>query len=326
MDYIPAPAWGQLNVTLKADGKCGMEDPIQWPQICVEDSRWISLACIRRPSCGPRDHQHWRLPIRGEPGAPGDLVRAVEGFQDLYKLSKARLQPLREMLRSSGDDIEVFESSKGSSSYLRWLQLNAKNALDCLEVPATERDIVRQLAVAERFWCMISAWLTYQDLFCNLTAASAPREVDRTLMGCFTTSPKVVGEFYHAGVPVWHMRLMHTLSPAIRVRSVTTLQLPDNIVVTSGPFGSRPVYQGLPGKAQFEAIIFGSNQYIDIEPLPFPASYTSSNAARDAGRAVAPLIGQTSATSSSAGPSRITTSASKKKKKQAQKQKAIPCT
>ncbi|KAI0083266.1 hypothetical protein BDY19DRAFT_998708 [Irpex rosettiformis] len=298
MSYIPMPVWGRLDVSMKADGKFGMEDPLQWPQAYIASSRWKSLMCIPRASHPRRRCDLWHVPT---------------------------VHLLRSFVEELNRDVESFESSKGPNSHLRWLQLTMTNTLDCLEAPSTERDIIRQLAALERFCCMLIAWLTWDSAFSNLSAVSVIPIVHADLMGCFTTSLSVVGELYHAGIPVWHMRLISTVTPSIHVVSCPPLSPPESLVTDSGNFGSRPVYQGPPGQAQIEAIIFCGSQYIDIEQLPFPEGYSDRNAASNIGLAAVSLLGLPASSSSQAGPSRTASSSRTKKEKQKKKkQQANP--
>ncbi|KAI0093364.1 hypothetical protein BDY19DRAFT_990009 [Irpex rosettiformis] len=314
MDYIPAPSWGRLNVSLKANGKFGVEDPLLWPQMYVPSSRWRSLACI------PRDgHPRRRLDLWHSPTA--DVLDAASA-PGLYVMKRSMRQTLRNFVEELNRDVESFEESKGPSSHLRWLQLTVNNALDCLEVPSTERDIVRQLSTLERFCCVLVAWLTWDSLFSYLDGAAAPRIVRSDLMGCFTTSLSVVGELYRAGIPVWYMRLMSTVNSSIHVVSCISLRSPEFIVTDPGSFGYRPIYQGPPGQAQIEAILCASNQYVDVEPLPFPEAYHDRGTASQRQAAVE-LLGLPAASSSQAGPSRISTSSLATTKKKNKKNKKV---
>ncbi|KAI0094240.1 hypothetical protein BDY19DRAFT_988104 [Irpex rosettiformis] len=161
---------------------------------------------------------------------------------------------------------------------------------------------------------MLVAWFTWDSLFSYLDGTTAPRVVRSDLMGCFTTSLSVVGELYRAGIPVWYMRLMSTINPSIHVVSCSGLRSPEFIVTNPGSFGFRPVYQGPPGQAQIEAILYTSNQYIDVEPLPFPEAYRDHDTASQQHAVVEPL-GLPAASSSQAGPSRISASSMAAKKK-----------
>ncbi|KAI0084025.1 hypothetical protein BDY19DRAFT_899243 [Irpex rosettiformis] len=319
MDYIPAPSWGRLNVSLKADGRFGVEDPLLWPQMYVPSSRWRSLACIPR-----HGHPRRRLDLWHSPTADV-LDAASSGAPGLYVMKGSMRQAIRNFVEELNNDVQSFEESKGPSSHLRWLQLTVNNTLDCLAVPSTDRDIVRQLAALERFCCVLVAWLTWDSLFSYLDGATAPHVVHSDLMGCFTTSLSVVGELYRAGIPVWYMRLMSTINPSIHVVSCPGLRSPEFIVTDPGSFGFRPVYQGPPGQAQIEAILCASNQYIDVEPLPFPEAYRDHDTASQRHAAVE-LLGLPAASSSQTEPSRISASsaATKKKKKNKNKKKVDP--
>ncbi|KAI0088581.1 hypothetical protein BDY19DRAFT_993965 [Irpex rosettiformis] len=309
MNYVPCPVWGRIKVSLKADGKCGIEDPMQWPQIYVPDLRWKSFACMPQKTHPWYQSEPWTTP------SLHDLDAAGTGLVQLYTIKLPRQQSIRTSVEKLDGEVKEFESLKGPSTHLRWLQLTMHNNLDCLRVPSTLRDIIRQLAATERFYCMVIAWLTWDTIFSNL-GPSPPRTARSDLVGCFTTSLNVVGELHRAGVPVWYMRLMSTLTKDFVVVSPASLKPPNNIVTVSGEFAVRPLYEGPPGQAQLEAIIYSGNQYIDIEALPFPAAYADASFITTHREVpIPPALLIAADTSSQAGPSRIMEAQKTKKQK-----------
>ena len=267
MNYIPSPAWGALRVSFRADGKFGMEDPIQYPQMFDKGSAWVYLACMPRVGHRQRRLDLWVTPTVDSFDAAGT------GVIGLHILKSPRLQAISDFIKQLDAEVEEFESAKAPSTHLRWLQLTLHTSFDCLSIPSTHRDIIRQLATVERFCCMVIAWLTWTRLLTNL-ANSAPRIPYFDLMGVFTTSATLVGELYRAGIPVWYMRLMPSITRDVVVVSDTCLQPLENIVTDAGLFSDSPLYRGPPGRAQHDAIIHYSSQAIDVERLAFPSSYT----------------------------------------------------
>lgn len=253
---------------MKADGKFGMEDPIQYPQMLDKDSPWKFLACAPRVGHRQRRPELWVAPT------VDDLDAAGTSIVGLYILNRPRLQGVANFIKELDAEVDQFESEKGDNPHLRWLRLTMHTNFDCLNVPSTRRDVVRQLASVERFCCTIVAWLTWTRLFSTLGAA-APRIPHSDLMGVFTTSAIFVGELYRAGIPVWYMRLMSSVTSDVVVVSDTQLQPLENIVTDSGDFGSSPLFTGYPGRAQHDAIVHYSGQAIDIERVAFPSSFAS---------------------------------------------------
>ncbi|KAI0686256.1 hypothetical protein BC835DRAFT_1288485, partial [Cytidiella melzeri] len=134
-------------------------------------------------------------------------------------------------------------------------------------------DLVRQFANLERYCCMIVAFFDFEARFMKLQAFNAAPIVDPHLMGCFTTSPSVASALYYVRIPVWLMQATNSLNAADIVVSHDRLELPSGIETSNGLYSTSPIYVGSPGLAQFKAIAYHANLYIDIESKPFPLSY-----------------------------------------------------
>lgn len=58
MTYVPQPVLGRIQVLVREDGRYGVEDPIQWPQLFTTQYCHFPLI-LRRPS----DSEDPRQPI-----------------------------------------------------------------------------------------------------------------------------------------------------------------------------------------------------------------------------------------------------------------------
>ncbi|KAI0697386.1 hypothetical protein BC835DRAFT_1305277, partial [Cytidiella melzeri] len=267
MSYVPAPCWGRISVAMKADGKFGIEDPMQWPQLHEPSVRFRSLACMPR-----RNHPRYSAAMWATP-TEDDMQQACSNIPGIYVIKATRLDALRNHISELDAEVEDFERTYGAQNQLRWLHLNADTAFECLTIASSPRDLVRQFANLERYCCMIVAFFDFEARFMKLQAFNAAPIVDPHLMGCFTTSPSVASALYYVGIPVWLMRATNSLNEADIVASHDRLELPSGIETSNGLYSTSPIYVGSPGLAQFEAIAYHANSYIDIESKPFPLSY-----------------------------------------------------
>jgi hypothetical protein len=272
MPYVPAPPWGQLIVTAKTDGRFGMEDPIHWPQLYCPDSRFYFLCCMPRLTHPKRQLTIWRLP------EPTDLcLFSPDSLQTLYTLVPDRLQNIRVAVDSLLQDVKVYDKNYAPLPQLRWLALSTDHTCQELGFPATQRDVSQQIVRAERLYCMSLALLTWGRLTNNLSTPGHLPEVDRNLMGCFTTNPTVVSQLWQFGIPVWNMRLVDSLGPHICVVSHEPLNYPTALGTEQD--GAQQLYIGIPGKRHLKAVCYRSMIRVGIEATPMPGDYAPTNAA-----------------------------------------------
>jgi hypothetical protein len=271
MSFVPTPCWGRLDITLKADGRFGMADPLQWPQIYVRHARMSWLPCVPQKSHPRRRPETW-APLTDQ-----DFVPCKSVLRALYVVKQARLKKLQEALDELLAEVDAFENTKSHSQQLRWLQISSHHAYQRLVLPATKRDLVLQYVTVERYYCMAVAWLTSDNLLSNLHTALARPVVRLDLMGCFTTEAGVVQICFDAGIPVWYMRLADTLGAGDIIVSRVDMQPPSGIVLAEGEYSNDPVYRGPPGLRHMDIVCFRGSLYIDLEPVPYPADYTPDN-------------------------------------------------
>ncbi|KAI0692377.1 hypothetical protein BC835DRAFT_1416575 [Cytidiella melzeri] len=267
MSYVPVPCWGQVSVSMKADGRFGMEDPLLWPQI------YDASPSCRLLSCMPRfTHPHHSKDV-WDTLTQDDMQIASSNIPGMFIMTPARLATLRKHLADLHHDLEERDKTNPPNSHLRWLYMHTAASLECLSIASSSRDLIRQFANLERYYCMVVACMTHERLFSNLDSTAPPRIVRPDLMGCFTTSPLVAAHMYTAGVPVWYMRLADSLSSTDIIVSHGGLQQPSGIVTSNGSYTSDPIFVGSAGRFHFDAILYHCNVYIDLESKPFPASF-----------------------------------------------------
>jgi hypothetical protein len=229
-------------------------------------------------------------------------------MQVLYLLTPTRRQAVQTTVDELLVEVKSFETKKGSSSQLRWLALSAEHACQELRFPAAQRDVLQQLVLAERFYCMAVAFLIWDELINHPPQPGESKQVHGALMGCFTTNPSVAAHLWEVGIPVWYMRLVGSLNSEVYVVNHVSLQLPSGIA-TEAMDNALQLYLGLPGKRHLDVVCQGALR-LGIEAIPMPADYAPVNNATDEKISIASVP-------PAAGPQRT---------KKAETRKMQPCT
>ncbi|KAI0685861.1 hypothetical protein BC835DRAFT_1420864 [Cytidiella melzeri] len=241
MSYVSVPCWGQVSVSMKADGRFGMEDPLLWPQI------YDASPSCRLLSCMPRfTHPHHSKDV-WETLTQDDMQIASSNIPGMFIMMPARLATLRKHLADLHHDLEERDKTNPPNSHLRWLYMHTAASLECLSIASSSRDLIRQFANLERYYCMVVVCMTHERLFSNLDSTAPPRIVHPDLMGCFTTSPLVTAHMYTAGVP------------------------PSGIVTSNGSYTSDPIFVGSAGRFHFDATL------LFLQALAFPRAQLESH-------------------------------------------------
>ncbi len=265
-NFIPQPPEGRVTVSMKIDGKYGVEDPLHHPQLFNDDYRVYYLSCIPRPTDPLRRSEIWSIPSEGD-----YQEVTAKGAAQLVKLTDARLSPIEEAIEYLFGELIEYEADNEKSQQLRWNIISAKHAYERLTHPATRRDLLRQLACVERQYCTAIALIIWHYCFKDVPLKPAP--VKPTLMGCFTTDGSVVAKLTQVGIPVWYMRLGEAFVQSCeRVINVVDLMPPSDIPTED--YSPRSViYVGTPGLKQLESIYQKGHVYADIEAIPLPENF-----------------------------------------------------
>lgn len=266
MDYIPEPPPGRVELRLKADGKFGREDPLNWPQVYSHDPKINFMSCIPRQNTAARRDELW-VPLN-----EGDCEEyRIGNSNHLVTVKAQRLEAIDDAVEYlSAEQIE-YEGNHEPNQQLRWLITGAQLARDRLSHPGTRRDLQQQLVCVERHYCLTVAWLIWRDCF-EATGAHAATAITG-VMGCFTTDGEVVGRLSDAGIPVWYLRLANTLVKSCgRIVKVVELTPPLNITTTNRD-ASTMLYSGPPGPRMLGIIYHNGHVCADVEAVALPDDY-----------------------------------------------------
>ncbi|KAI1784560.1 hypothetical protein LXA43DRAFT_1101236 [Ganoderma leucocontextum] len=269
-DFVPEVVQGIVDVILRADGKYGPTDPIQWPQIFAPHYAYLATV----PKRVDIDH-HWAPIWRGP--APDDFAplsgTPVSGFG---LLCPSFLAPLRLLVSEMSQLVDEFvrEVSPKECRDLRWHQIAMRHSLQRLSLmSATFPDQILQVAELQRHWLMAAGYLEYQRRVRSLLDIGGFTCSQLSLMGAWTSDPRSVQILFDAHVPVWFVRHSHLCHADIRIQHKTTPLKPTMVCAERFPSIDTPVFHGLVGESHLASMMQGGHGYRDISRVPTAAVY-----------------------------------------------------
>ena len=254
---------------LRADGRFGVEDPMQWPQYL--SPRWVHYALItRRPSdCSDPCQIMWWMPsLQDFEPAQGLVVSSLGVLGDEH------CRRLGDLVCQTTDRVIQHKSKQprpNEINHINFCEVSMRTSFHSLSFPSTFRDIIIQVTNVQRYWLEANAWLDWMDIYRNKTLAlpsSVTPSVRTDFMGGYSTDPKAVARLYQAGIPVWLLRQDDQITSETIVQRVVGLVSPSEIVTNHGLFPDSSYYSGLIGDRHHEAVNIGSQLYLDIVKHP----------------------------------------------------------
>lgn len=268
MGFIPFPGVGYIDVRMRADARFGAEDPIQWPQVYCDNDRYCFLCCVPRLGHRLRPVGIWSPPIE-----PDFVAFTASTVPNLWSFSTTRISALGMAVRMIVEELEDWIKARGEHHQIQYLILSTNDAWERLSFPSTKRDLRRQYACLERFYCMSVAWLVWYGYWFTLpNSTQGMRPLQRDLMGAFTTDISIAQKLYRAGIPVWLLRREAELCEQEVVENIVDITMATDIVTDYGEYAGNSVYVGTAGHKALEAILYLGHRYLDVEALPFMVS------------------------------------------------------
>ncbi|KAJ3544616.1 hypothetical protein NM688_g5718 [Phlebia brevispora] len=319
--FIPAPVFGPITVSIEADGHFGIADPVHWPQVLQEDTRYPWLACIERcPPIAqyPRSYLWSTLSHAQTSPVQSSSVAVLATVRQDY------LRRLREIHDRIKFMVDSFERFKMRNLELRWLYISMRDAFERLDFPATYRDLVRQHACFQRFALYIDAWfqwhITVKGTYQFALIIPLPRD---KMMGAFVTAPGAAQMYFEHRVPVWFLRTQPFFKGDEIVKSVVVFSRPS----TPFPFADANDLQVL--QSELVGRIFASMdagerhldwihrqlaRYVDLESRPYPETISRPDDQLHTTGSISTLPHLTQAQSASLKSAESTTTATSKGK------------
>ena len=192
------------EVKLRADVRFGPDDPTLWPQPWVE--MHCHLGAIPRKPDDPNDP----LSIMWWDPTPDDFKFFGGSLVDgLGELSGSRLLSLRELMSSMEEKIEDHKRAFSNTNKLLLMLARAMQdsfaRLDSLKTTFTEMRV--GVTEFQRYYLELQGCLDYMEIYKpRMEGARPAAESVVNCMGAITNIPRIVQDFYTAGLPVWFLR------------------------------------------------------------------------------------------------------------------------
>ncbi|EIW83376.1 hypothetical protein CONPUDRAFT_152407 [Coniophora puteana RWD-64-598 SS2] len=216
------------EVKVRADGRFGVIDPFQWPQLYSQ--RFEFAVCIQRKDVFYANEVKWAAWQHLHP----DDITKVPGQPHLHQLKHGRYDRLCELVNQVVETVThwIQVERGGRPHRIAHALRKLRNALQQLNSPMLRRDIVALYAEVQRGYLSISAFFSYlRDAYPIMRNPDFyPAHVNRRWMGAFTTDPVVCERLYLAGVPVWFIRLKSQIPRNIKIKRRVALTHPEHIV------------------------------------------------------------------------------------------------
>ena len=226
VDFVPEPhIFGDKDLQPRADGRFGLVDCFQWPQLYNRDYQYS--VCIPRKDTIPSLAVVWYDLTRGDFVVPTGSKSMVGMLHDtVVKKFEHLLQLLcghHHCLQGQTAAMEIL-SARISSAQHEVLRLRHH--------PLVFRDLVAFVVQVQRTLLDIHVLLDFIEILHPLLVSppSKPVSTNPTWMGCFMKDTQICEVLYLAGVPVWLVRDEQFIPQTMNIIHPVQLTCPDNIV------------------------------------------------------------------------------------------------
>jgi hypothetical protein len=192
------------EVKLRADVRYGPDDPTLWPQPWAESHCHLG-SIPRKPDDlnDPLSIMWWDPTIDDFKHFGGSIING------LGELSGLKLVSLQKMMSSLEERIEDHKRAFSDPNKLLLLLVKAMQdsftRLNSLKTTFTEMRI--GVTEFQRYYLEICGCLDYLEIYKPRIDGSRPAaESVVNCMGAFTNVPRIVQDFFAAGLPVWFLR------------------------------------------------------------------------------------------------------------------------
>jgi hypothetical protein len=223
----------KAEVKLRADIRYGPDDPTLWPQPWV--ASYCHLGAIPRKPDDPNDPLSimWWDPIPDDFESFGSSI--IDG---LGQLSGSKVLSLRKMMSGIEDRFEdhkrTFPSPNKFLLLLGRAMQDALSRLESLKTTFTEMRI--GVTEFQRYYLELYGCLDYLEIYKpRIDGVKPPAESVMKCIGAITNIPRIVQDFYTAGLPVWFLRPSTTWDEPVRcniLKIVTPIDPADVLCVS----------------------------------------------------------------------------------------------
>jgi hypothetical protein len=215
------PAMQKVDVRLRADVRYGPDDPTLWPQPWVE--KHCHLGSIPRKPDDPNDCLSimWWDPT-------GDDFNSFGGslFDGLGELSGSKLLSLQKMVSSMESRIEDHKRAfpKPNTFLLLLLRTMQDSFTRLNSLKTTFAEMRIGVSEFQRYYLEIYGCLDYLEIYKpRMDGARPPAESVVNCMGVITNIPRIVQDYFTAGLPVWFLRPSTVWDSPVRCNILETV-------------------------------------------------------------------------------------------------------
>ncbi|KAN0088125.1 hypothetical protein V8E55_006746, partial [Tylopilus felleus] len=231
--FIPRPFVHSENVLPMQDGRYGVWDCFQWPQLHCHGYSWAG--CVIREEAYV-EHEDlrglwWKVnkqsfkPIAGSAFAVGHLRQP-----EFARLEAIYLDAEKAVEKWAREH----RSYAGPIRFHAWLKACHRVLMRIKDLPLTFFDMKLHVAHFQRLALDIFAMLDYLDIEIHGWKDDRPRtRASPQFMGVFTSDPDVCQIMFDARVPVWFLRKEDLLGYDLQVCEVVEVRQP--IAVDASP-------------------------------------------------------------------------------------------
>jgi hypothetical protein len=307
VSYVPLPVLGVIQIKIRRDGRFGVEDPLNHPQIHCSAKPYLALIPSRPPPTHPSAIL-WGYPSLEE------FVRANDHPEgEAYGwLESSRLDSLKRGVDPIWSRISALSVVAGSNKQsvqkdpaLQELKAGLRRALKMFDIPCTYRDLVRQWGNLHRCFAECWAWLDWQriqvddqDVFGEQPRLRPSPGIDGSgVKGVFCTDASNAFKWLQVGVSVWLLYRARA-APTSRALPKVAISLPTDVVQDLVDTVYSVGVNSTVGDEQVTTIWRMSEYVLDVERIPHSDAFQPA----DVG---APAVSSTStsAIQGRAGPS-----------------------
>ena len=208
----------------RADGRFGLEDCFQRPQIWSSRHPWAPCI-LRKPSANKLDDHDlavlWWTPTLKfyelEPGC---------AFGDLGRLVRRAWEPLENLQMFLSERFRKYQEQHSIDPAANTYEFLMRSTLLRLrDQPLSFQDTVGQVAEFQRLCLDVNAMLDLVTIY-HPRLSNDPNQptpaVNFDIMGAFTNDPEVTSKLHQCGIPVWFIRPEKHVPPATKILSKVT--------------------------------------------------------------------------------------------------------
>jgi hypothetical protein len=297
VSWVPLFNFEACPLRARKDGRFGLEDPFQHPQMWSPKHPWT--ACISRKPRRAEDLElHPLKAVWWTPTQADYCLQPGSSFAELGRLTPAALKPLQDLEVMIISRLRIFqERAEGgvnmvANKYGYIIKTTFLLLKDCL---SSFRDVVGQVAEFQRLILDLYAILDYITIYDRrlATPISEFREPNNlpnmcltgeNIMGCFTNDPEVASKCLISMIPVWLIREEAAIQRGIRIKRVDCYGVPSESIVVDEwcdevtglirPFPT--LHEGVSGVARHLAARRMGSAYADLPDLEQPQTLPST--------------------------------------------------